>query len=519
MTIRLPITRRRNSRASRWAWVAALCATAWLGSWATRDAAGAERRRTLWEYTPYRVQILVAVDDDPAKTGELAAELGRDVQQRIEASVGSPWDVETSPAPAAVAFAVRWRFDAITAEDLPRKSLDFDKVLIIRVGRQGSGYRVWARDFDVRARVLGAPVAHDVAQRGLLGPAAADALLEAFAPLAEIEQVKDKHSELRLRGAALPTRDPELTTLTQGTVFMPVMRFNNSDGSLKSARVLPWTFLAVEPPAAPASNTASAAKEPTTLTVPAPADRGAVRCRIYSGLRNPLSARRRGRTEQLAVAVSPRPGTTRLELVSATEPDYPLAGYEVHAQPPGSAATTLLGLSDNRGSIEIPPSDEHPLRVLLVKNGGEPVARLPVLPGWEPSLKALVNNDEQRLRVEGFIIGLQERVVDTVARRELLLARSRARLRSGQVQEADKFLQQAKALPTLNQFQQELQVFERTVQTNDPRLKRKIDKLLADTRQVLDKHLAEGPLNELAAEIKTASGTASTPPAGRPSGT
>ncbi len=481
---------------------------AFLGGGLFVGVAKAAGDQGLWEFTPYRVQVLVTVDDDATMTTALAADLQRDVQERIEAVVGAPWDVETIPAPPTVAHAVRWRYGALLAEDLPRESLDFDKAMFVRVSRSGSGYRVAARDFDLQARVLGSAVVHDVAQRSLLGPIAADAVLEAFAPLARVEVVKQKTSEVRLRAAALPTRDPELPVLTRAKVFVPVLRSNNSDGSLKAARVIPWTFLAAEPPGRAATEPGPGAKEkPQDGAKPQPPDPATVQCRIHTGLRSPLSSRRRGRTEQLAVAVNPPRAATRLELFSASETDYPLAGYQVYAQTPDSPATTLLGLTDNRGVIQVPPADEHPLRLLIIKDGDEPVARLPVLAGWEPSLRALVTNDEQRLRVEGFITGLQERAVDTVARRDLLLARVRVRLQSGRVDEADALFQRVKALPTLTDFQQELQSFERTAQTNDPRLKRKIDKLFADTRQVLEKHLAEKQVDELAAQLSAAKGT------------
>jgi hypothetical protein len=482
--------------------------------------------RKLWEFTPYRVQILITVEADAALTAQLLADVQREVQDRIEAVVGAPWDVETLAAPPTLAHAVRWQWDSVAAEDLPRASVErFDKAILVRVSRLAGGYRLVARDFDLQARVLSSAIQRDVAQRSLLGAAAADAVLEAFAPLARVEVVEQKTTEVRLRAVALPQRDPEVPLIARAKVFVPVLRANGSDGTLKSARVIPWTFLAAEPPGQAKAAEGEGAKQPadtaiadTTTTVPP--DPAIVHCRIHSGLRSPLSSRRRGRSEQLAVAVNPPRAATRLELVSATEPDYPLVGYEVHAHDPGSAATSLVGLTDNGGAIAIPPDDEHPLRLLIIKNGGEPVARLPVLSGWEPSLRALVTNDEQRLRVEGFITGLQERVVDTVARRELLLARVRARLRSGRVQEADALFQRAKALPTLVEFREELQRFERASQTNDQRLKRKIDKLFADTRQVLEKHLAEGPVNEVAAELNAAkgTGTATVPPPQNPGG-
>jgi hypothetical protein len=464
----------------------------------------------LWEFTPYRVQILVAADAEPGLPASLAADLQRGVQERIEALVGSPWDVETVAASAGMAHTMRWRFDAVAAADLPPTALHFDKALLVRISRLASGYRVAARDFDLRAQVLGAAAVHDVAERSLLGTAAVDAILEAFAPLGQVDVVEAKQSQIRLRAAALPTRDPDLPVLTQGSVFIPALRFNNSDGSLKSVRTIPWTFLASEPRGGPAEAVGGQAKLPERSSKAPPADPTMVNCRIYSGLRNPLSSRRRGRSEQLAVAVNPPRAATRVELFSVSEPDYPLGGYEVHAQRPGSAATAPLGLTDYRGVVNVPPDEAHPLRILIVKNGGEPVARLPVLAGWEPSLRALVTNDEQRLRVEGFITGLQERAVDTVARRELLMARIQARLSAGQVPQAETLFQQLKALPSLGAFQQELQIFERSVQTNDPRLKRKIDKLLADTRKVLETHLAEQRVTNLASELQAAKGATGT---------
>ena len=44
--------------------------------------------------------------------------------------------------------------------------------------------------------------------------------------------------------------------------------------------------------------------------------------------------------------------------------------------------------------------------------------------------------------------------------------------------------------------------------TDDPKLRRKIDKLFTDTRQVLEKHLAEQPVIDLSEELQRATGGA-----------
>jgi hypothetical protein len=475
-----------------------------LAIWAT--TADVWAAKTLWEFTPYRVQVIVAAERDAALPDHFGEDLAQQLLQRAEAVVGSPWEIESQAAPAVLDYAVRQRFDQLQFEDIPRSVPEFDKVLLVRVARHVQGHEVAVRELDVRTRQFGTVMRRIVAQPFLLPEVAFETALAAFAPLAQVDSVAQKKAEIRLRAAALPTRDPSLKVVTQGEVYRPIIRFNGADGGVRGITVLPWTYLSVEheaesPPAKPADPKSKAPAAPSPVR---PLVGGPIACRIHSGLRSPLTSRRRGRIEQLAVAVHPPQQPTRLEVASITEPTYALAGYEVHAHRPDSPTTQLLGYTDAQGALTIAPDSAHPLRLLILKNGGQPLARLPVVPGVEPVAKALIPNDEQRLRVEGFITGLQEQMVDVVARRQLFMALIRARLQAGKLAEAEDLYKRLQALPNIEEFRGTLSDFERGVITNDARLRKRIDQLFTDTRKVLDTHMLAKPVEELASQLGAA---------------
>ena len=443
-------------------------------------ARGAES--SLVQYTPYRVQMLVAADRGPGLGPALAADLARQWSQQAEAIVGAPWRAEAERAPATLAFRMRYALDALTIDDIPRTALTFDKVMLVCLRREAGRFQVQAREFDVRTRAFGTIVAREVLSRPLLAAEVFAATVDAFAPLAEVAFVEKQTVDIRIRASALPSRDPDLEKpLKEAAVFRPVIRLNNSDGSYKKHNPIPWTYLATEK------------REGTIL-----------RCRIHTGLRSPLSSRRRGRMEQLAIAVRPPQTPTTITLTAGDESRRPLEGYEVHAYRPGSPKTRLLGHTTRQGKLRVPPDDVHPLVLLIVKNGGQPLAKLPVLPGFEAESTAVIRDDDQRLRVEGFITGLQERMVNVIIRQKLMVARIERRIEQGRLDEAEKLHAALLDLPTRHTFLEELDNYERGVLTADPLLKRRIDQLLGDTRKVVQLHLSTKPLDQALAKLEAA---------------
>jgi len=351
-------------------------------------------------------------------------------------------------------------------------------VIFLTVTPAAIGYRVTAREFDVYTRLFSTPVFRPLHQLGKLRDVALDAILEAFAPLARIESVEGKQVVLRLKATGLPFRDKQLALVEPGDVFRPVIRYNDRDGNPRRVMPIPWTFCTVQE---------SDAAQSTS---------GRFDCKLYTGLRSPLSGRRRGRVEQLALAVVPPRRPSTLTLQSRSAPGEPLAGYDVYAHPPDSKTTVLLGRTDRRGRVGVPPAS-HPLRVLLVRNGSETLARLPMIPGIEPEIVAQIANDDQRLQAEGFIVSLQEELVDLVTHRQVLITLAKARIGEGKLDEAKDLLDELQRLPTRADFSHRLAQRQRNLRAADSTVQAKIDALFGDTGKLIQQHLDPAAVEEV----------------------
>ena len=89
-----------------------------------------------------------------------------------------------------------------------------------------------------------------------------------------------------------------------------------------------------------------------------------------------------------------RPGnrSTRLRLVARAQPDRPLSGYDLYASADQAARSTFIDRSDWQGSVEV-PSGTDPLQTLFVNNGGQLLARLPLVPGEYQDVTVMLPDD------------------------------------------------------------------------------------------------------------------------------
>jgi hypothetical protein len=225
--------------------------------------------------------------------------------------------------------------------------------------------------------------------------------------------------------------------------------------------------------------------------------------RVQSGTRRPLGVRRRGRIEQVAIALRADPQTAVARMRSRSEPDKPLTGYEVFVQNTNEAATHLIGLSDERGEIRIEPGPT-PIRLLYVKSGGELLARLPVVPGIDDRLDVPLVDDEPRLRAAARMAAMREDLVDLVARRNIYMARVRQQIEEKNWPRARQLLESLDELPGRAQFNQLLSREARLHRANDKQVQRKIEQLFSATQTVLSQFLDPRPISELHDQLRAA---------------
>lgn len=442
------------------------------------------RAQSVWEFTPYKVQVLTAFGAAPEFSPSFKADLTADLLARIETLIGAAWETAVEPAPSALRQEMLAHLDAVAVDRLPPGSLKFDKVMLLAIVPAASDYRIAARELDVRTRLFGATIRLPVAQLAKLRDGAFRALRAAFAPLARVETVEPKSVTLRLRAAALPPRDPSCAPLRTGDIMQPLLRFSDREGNARRVSVIPWTLL-------------------TVLEV----KEAEVKCRLDTGLRSPLSGRRRGRVEQLALLVIPPHKPSTLKLLSRTETDQPLAGYEVHLQSADGKGAELLGRTDRQGKLTIQPADRAIL-TLLVKHGGQLLARLPLVPGVREEVVANLANDDPRLEAEEVITQFQEMLVDLVTRREILTAKARAGIAAQRFDQVEKLISDLHLLDTREDLARTLSQHQRRIVSKDPSVQKKIDALFGDTHKLLDKHLDPELIERLRRELSARRGAA-----------
>jgi len=392
-----------------WPVVAWLLCSSVLCSWLLPASVVMAQSSSLWDVTPYRVHLWMVWPDEARMPAEWANGLPARVRQRAESQVGASWTVTAERAP------LDWS-RRVLAGDVPSVATlheqapglrEYDKLMlvVVRPGREGLELRV--RQLDLLTLTeTGDAVAEGVEQSDVEA-VAVERMSAVFMPLVRIERNEQDllYATLRAGLLARPAESPRRAgadmRLRSGQVLQPVLRRSDQYGrvSAKGIQLVDWTVLTVDQ-----------------------VEGSQVTCRFESGYRQPFRARRSSRVDQLAVLVKPWLPATTLQLVERQDPARPLAGYEVYLKGSSDEDVELLGATDWRGELSVPAREDRVMQTLMVRNGQQLLGKLPLVPGVSPRLTAGLRNDDQRLEAEGFLAGVQESVVDLVARRRCTTA-------------------------------------------------------------------------------------------------
>jgi hypothetical protein len=143
---------------------------------------------------------------------------------------------------------------------------------------------------------------------------------------------------------------------------------------------------------------------------------------------------------------------------------------------------------------------------LLVHSGQVLLARVPFLPGTREAVVLELPDDSFRLETEGEIALVQARLVDTVARRAVLMSLARARAKAGEWDAVTGYLKDLDGMPKAGSFAGEINVI-RLNSRNAARARRdatteqRIQKLCNETLELVTNYLDEEKLKELRDEI------------------
>jgi hypothetical protein len=456
-------------------------------------AASPGRAQSLWEVSPYRIEVWIALEPHPRVDPNWQQRLPDELRRLAVNRIGAVWSLEARPAPEQY-LGDLLRSSPLDLEQLKeqqRQLVNQDKLMLLLVQDDPAGYRLSLREVDLSTRQWSATQSVTVAQSDLLAQQALDLMCDVFVPVVRIERVEETSIIASVRGGALvrpeqSTRRWQVpTSLQVGDVLQPILLRTDRNGQVGPDGVKPieWTVLIVNE------------VNGSVLT-----------CDFQSGYRQPFNTRRSSRVQQLAYRVKPRHSATTLRLVNRRSPDEPLVGYQVYSRPPGDdeQLTELIGRTDWRGELTVERNPQQPVQVLFVRNGQQLLGKLPFVPGDQPLRVAPLRNDDLRLEAEGFLLGVQDSLVDLVARREVLAARIRKAIEAGEIDQADGLLRELRRLDTQDDFARRVQQRKQTLSSADAQVQQKIDELFAQTRSLLGKYLSQDQVDQLSRSLDAA---------------
>lgn len=453
---------------------------------ATVHAAGPQK---YWDIEPYRIHLTIAIDAPAGLADQLAAELPIYFKQRVAASIGALWRLETEVATGGERHRLLKGLDALSDGEPIAAVAGEEKQLFATLRWTPWGYELSAREYDRYVQRWGATVHAAARQRDALAEQMFALVHQAVAPLAQVTLDTDNSDlvQLTLRGSALPQRSDDVITVEPGDAFLPVLRRTTREGELVTdgVQVVPWTYIEV------------------TGLPDAEGGSKQIVGRVQSGTRRPLGVRRRGRIEQVAIALRADPADATIRLHSRTEAEKPLVAYDVFAQNTGEKETRLVGLSDENGELCVAPG-KTAIQLLYVKSAGELLARLPIVPGVDRYVDVPLPDDDVRLRAQARLAALREDLVDLVARRNIFMARVRHQIEEKNYGQARELLELLDELPGRAQFNQQLEREARLHRASDPQVQRRIEQLFTATQTVLGQFLDPRPISELHDELRAA---------------
>ena len=477
-------------------WVVALLAA---GS-GTTTARGQE----IWDYSPYRIRVLLAVEETPRLTARRADLIARVIGQRARIWAHATWKLVVSRAPAKLYADVLYHIDRTTADqisahwikwdenDETERALSGDKVILVSIQDLGDAIQVRARELDCRTRFWGPTIARQVRQFPRVARETFKALADSFAPLTRIERIEGKTAFCRVRAGGLIRDDQDSPiAIHRGDVLQPWYRRNDREGRPMINRAIDWTFLHVS------------STEGTMLS-----------CSVHTGIRSPLRGRSTSRTQRYGLGIRPVHTKTELELTSTNDTAQTLTGYDIYSKdpqltaagsPPAKQPKTpppYFGRSDWRGIVDI-PKGELPLRIIYVKNGNNLLARLPIVPGLRPREVARMRNDDPRLMAEDLTRQIHARVIGLVTARQLIAARAEQRVKDQKIDEAKKLVEDLRQLDTRDDIAEMIESYQNRVREEIDRFpatesdakrdrnstQSKIDRLFDNVRALLDQFL------------------------------
>lgn len=468
------------------------------------------------ELQPYRVRVDVSFAARPEFPTDFRLAVLSDLRDGLDRSAGALWQFvvaeDQNLRPAGVEPLRRVPAEHVTSQ----AGDDFDKLFLLSVEPTGGGYLIAGREWDALTRELGPVQTQTFPERREISASLVGLLRALFRPVAVVTQARGGPVLLRSRGGALAPHDDTWQPLREGSLFEVYFRSFNKDQVVDRIQPIPWTYLTV-----------------------GRVELGMGECVVTSGVR--ASFRPRRRLETVALEAVRQVPATRLTLETRPPLRRPLGGVEVELQPqadspesgrsvsssddrksfvavlntpvvvliPRAAVvrTTERLVTDRNGQVILaaPQSPVKPVW-LSVRSGQNLLARVPFVPGLRAEERMELPDDTPRLEVEGQVAQLQSELVDTVARRAVVLAQTKIRAKAREWTTVDELLKQLASMPGAAAFTADLSAVRLNARQaararKDKAMELRVERLCNETAGLIKEYLEDDKVKALREEV------------------
>lgn len=389
-------------------------------------------------------------------------------------------------------------------------ALEIDKMYPVSVERRGSEYTVSAREWDRESEFISPVQSRTTIDRRAVANEIFRTIRPLFRPVMQIESADQatKTARLRYKAGEFPPGDPGFRQIEQGSMFVPFFRYLDRKKVVQRIQTLPWTYITAEK-----------------------LERIRADCIVATGVGTPLGAFRARRMELRAIELRPNlPATTLTVAPKRTGTRKPLVGYLVAIYdepppPPPKPGTEPkkkdeddtspkpeppkpdIYRSDRNGQVTVPVDPNKALQWVLIRSGGSLLTKFPFVAGAEASMLAECPDDTIRLNVEGQISLLTGRLIDTIAKRHMVMAMVKNRAKKGDWKKVDESLKELTDMESYEQFKDRVGVIqfaaiERAEARKDRRAVGRIKKLGSSVLAVAKIHLDKQKVDDFRDQIE-----------------
>ena len=377
-----------------------------------------------------------------------------------------------------------------------------DKSYPIAIEIEGSEFTISGREWDRDSELMTTVRSRTTHDRRMVATEIVRLISSLFHPVVQVENANPETATLRVKGGHFIASDPGFQQVATGALFAPFFRYLDKDRVVQRIQWLPWSY--------------AVANE---------IDRARVQSALLSGVKTPLGAFGRRRMEIRGIAVKPHETETTLRLAPKRNLSKPLVGYLVAAYeelPPPIPETDeekkaaeadvnrpkpVIYRSDRFGNVTIPLNETKPVVWLMVRSGGALLAKFPIVPGSESYMMVECPDDTIRLDVEGQMILLQSRLIDTIAKRFVVMAMIKNRSKTNDWKKVDESLKDLDSLVSFDDLKvmvTDIQspAIEKAKSRGDTISAGRIQKLGQQVLKVAEHHLNAEKLKEFKEEIR-----------------